>query len=386
VAVVFLVNGLVFASVVPRYPELKAQLGLSNAAFGSAIGAYGLGALLVGSAAGVLVSRWGSARVAPATAVLVGANLVALGVAPSWLALAAVLFVSGSLDAIADVAANTHGLRVERLYRRSILNSLHGLWSVGAVAGGLLGAAAAGAGLAVALHLSLAAALAVGASLGASRFLLRGRDDAERTGASEEPPRAATRSVVRLAGPVLALGTIAAVAQSIEDAGAAWSPVFLREDLGATAGVAGLAFVALQASQTVGRLLGDRVVTRFGDRLVARAGAGATALAMAGALAAPSPAAVVAAFAVAGLGIATLIPASARTADALPGLAPGVGLTLVSTVDRVAIFAAPPLIGVLADATSLRAALVALPVAATIVVALAPALGAPRVRAPRSRP
>jgi hypothetical protein len=65
-------------------------------------------------------------------------------VAPNWIALGGALFVVGPLDSIVDVAQNAHGLRVRRRYGRSIVNSLHGVWSIGAVLGGLMGAAAAG--------------------------------------------------------------------------------------------------------------------------------------------------------------------------------------------------------------------------------------------------
>ena len=51
------------------------------------------------------------------------------------------------------------------------------------------------------------------------------------------------------------------MAQTMEDTTAAWGGVYLREELGAAAAVSGLGFIALQSTQTVGRLLGDRVVT-----------------------------------------------------------------------------------------------------------------------------
>jgi hypothetical protein len=107
---------------------------------------------------------------------------------------------------------------------------------------------------------------------------------------------------------------------------------------------------------------------------VARAGAGLGGLAMAGALSTSSPLATVAAFGVIGLGIGTLIPASMRSADALPGLPPGAGLTVVGTIDRVAIFAAPPVIGAVADAAGLRVGLLAMPLAMVLVVLVAAAL------------
>jgi MFS family permease len=381
VAVLFFTNGALFANIVPRYPDLKAELGLSNAALGSAVAAYGLGALAVGMVAGVLVSRWGSARVAPVTTVAIAANLVVLGTAPSWIVLATALFVAGSLDAIADVASNSHGMRVERRYRRSILNSLHGLWSIGAVVGGCMGAAAAGLGMALALHLSIAAALFAALAVGASRFLLPGRDDTERaTSFTGRPGRTPQRGRLGIAGSVLTLGTIAAMAQVMEDTGGVWGVVYLREDLGAAAAVSGLGFVALQTCQTLGRLLGDRVVTRYGDLAVARAGTALAGGAMAAALAVPATASTVLALGAVGLGIGTLIPASMRTADNLPGLPPGVGLTLAGSVNRIAMLAAPPLIGVVADTYSLRAGLLVIPLAAALTLLLAPALPASPVR------
>jgi MFS family permease len=139
VAALFMVNGAMTGNLVPRFPDLKADLELSNTAFGSALGAYGLGALALGLLGGLLVRRFGSRRVAWVSSVAIAANLSLVGLAPSGLVLAAVLAVAGALDSFADIGANAHGLRVERIYGRSILNSLHGLWSIGAVVGGAMG-------------------------------------------------------------------------------------------------------------------------------------------------------------------------------------------------------------------------------------------------------
>jgi len=168
----------------------------------------------------------------------------------------------------------------------------------------------------------------------------------------------------------------------MEDSSATWGTVYLREELGAAAAVSGIGFVALQMMQIVGRLIGDRVVTRYGDRAVARAGAALAGGAMAGALAVPAAVTTVLAFGAVGLGIGTLIPAGMRAADDIPGLPRGVGLTLVGSVDRIAILVSPALIGLLADAFSLRAALIVVPLATAVVVLLARALPTSPVQRP----
>jgi MFS family permease len=153
------------------------------------------------------------------------------------------------------------------------------------------------------------------------------------------------------------LGVLAACGAFVEDAGSSWSALYLRSELGAEAAVAGLGFVALSGAMTVGRLTGDRVVDRFGRRRVARAGGALTALGTGLALALPSVPTALAGFALAGLGVATLVPAVYQAADELPGLPHGLGLAVINWLLRIGFLLSPPLVGALADATSLRVAL-----------------------------
>jgi MFS family permease len=102
VAALFLTNGAVFFNVVPRYPQIKAELGLSNGVFGTAVAAYPLGALLAGLLAGAAIRRLGSARVASFGIVLTTIATLAIPVAPGWILFGAVLFVVGALDSVVD--------------------------------------------------------------------------------------------------------------------------------------------------------------------------------------------------------------------------------------------------------------------------------------------
>ena len=384
VAALFLTNGAVFFNVVPRYPEIKADLGLSNTFLGTALVGYPIGALLAGLLAGAAIRRFRSARVAAFGIVVATVATLAIPVAPNWIAFSVALFVVGALDSVVDVAQNAHGLRVQRLYGRSIVNSLHGVWSIGAVLGGLMGAAAAGLHIPLAIHLSISAALFSTIALVAYRFLLPGPEDAERTAEAEDlaaadghpaaPPahhggwRSFTGPAVRM---LAALGVLAACGALVEDAGASWGAIYLTDDLHTGAATAGLAVVALQVAMTIGRLTGDRVVDRFGQRTVARAGGALAAVGMGAALAVPTVPTALAGFALAGLGFATLVPAAMHTADGLPGLPPGSGLTIVSWLLRGGFLLSPPLVGFVADLTSLRIGLLSVVAAGLITFVLA---------------
>ena len=380
VAACFFLNAVFYAGLVPRLPELKAQLGLSSTALGTALAALPLGALLAALSSAAFIRRFGSGRVASYGLVLLGVVVWTVSVAPNWLGLAAALLVVGALDAVVDVAQNAHGLRVQRHYGRSIINAFHGVWSVGAVVGGLLGSAAAGLQVPLGGHLAASAVVFGAVAVAASRAMLPGRDepDAVATDVPRERPRR------RTAVPALAvLGVLAACGAFVEDAGASWSALYLRTELAAGAATAGLGFVALSVAMTVGRLTGDRVVDRFGRRRVARAGGVLTAAGMGLALALPSVPATLAGFALAGLGVATLIPAVYQAADELPGLPHGVGLAVINWLLRIGFLVSPPLIGVLADATSLRVALLSVVLAGVGALVLGRALPG---RPPADRP
>ncbi|RBY77222.1 MFS transporter [Geodermatophilus sp. TF02-6] len=354
----FFVNAVLYANLVPRLPEVKERLGLSATSLGTALAALPLGALLAGLSAAVLIRRLGSGRVASWGLVLLAGVIWAVAVAPSWGALAAVLLVAGALDAVVDVAQNAHGLRVQRRYGRSILNAFHGIWSIGAVAGGILGSAAAGLGVPLGVHLGISAAVFGGVALLASRAVLPGPDDAGRDAAPHGGRPGPGRHPARAAVAALAaLGVLAVCGALVEDAGASWSALYLREELLTGAATAGLGFVALQAAMTTGRLTGDRVVDRFGRRRVVRVGGALTAAGMGLALALPSVATTLVGFTLAGLGVATLVPAVYAAADELPGLPAGLGLTVVNWLLRIGFLLSPPLVGAVADATSLRVAL-----------------------------
>ncbi|WP_062949597.1 MULTISPECIES: MFS transporter [Brachybacterium] len=408
VSLIFFLNGASFCAILPRYPELVESIGLSNTAFGLAVGLGPLGGLLAGLFAARLMSRFGSARTSVAFQLLASTSHLAIYVSGSWLWLTAALLLAQAADALTDISMNAHGMRVERRYRRSIMNSYHGWWSLGAVLGGLLGAAAAQVGLPLWAQ-GVAGLIVFGALvLGSYRFLLPGDDSTERapaaategTGgassdspagpsaasAAEVPPVApAGRRIagmgLRSLGLVAALGMVLVFAGSTEDAGNTWGALFMRSTFEATPFLAGMAFVALQGAQTIGRFTGDAIVDRLGDRVTARVGALIALVGMSIALLLPSPATALLGFAAAGWGIATLFPAAFRTADNLPGVPSGVGITVVGWFARLGFFLTPPLVGALADALTLRYALWLVPIYALGILAFSGVLSTRRTAA-----
>jgi fucose permease len=398
VSAFFLTNGAVYANLLPRLPEVKEAFGLSNTLYGLAVVAFPLGAILVGALPAKVIRRFGSARVAGLGTVLLSAGLALAGIGAGWGAgtgagvglFLAGMFLGGMLDAHVDTAQNAQGMEVQRARGRSIINSLHALWSLGAVAGGLMGAAALAFGVPLAWHLLGSGVVwSVVALLALRSALTREEGAALRTvdgaAAGTTTPDAAPGDSRRAPDPVrdgtgsggtgrvvvvgvLPVAAIAMAGVMVEDVGANWSAVYLASVLGTPLAAAGMGLVAMMAAQFVGRMLGDPMTDRWGRAAVARAGAALSAAGMLLVVLAPGPAAAVAGFALAGFGCATLVPAAFHAADDLPGLKPGTGLALVSWMMRISFLGLSPAVGALSDAAGLRLALVVVPVFALVAV------------------
>jgi MFS family permease len=371
VAAQFLTNGALFANLLPRFPEIKSDLALSNTVYGITIAAFSAGAFVAGLTAATLIRRFTSARVAVAGTVSIAMFVFIAGFAPSAVLVGCALFFAGASDAVTDVAQNAHALRVQRFYGRSIINSVHAVWAAGAVLGGLMGAGAIALHIPRPVHLGVSAVVFAGVVLVAYRFMLRGSDEDDHPASARAGGERAGRKVYLV---LIALAVIAIAGAMVEDAGSSWATLYLRDSVGAPGAVAAFGYIALVAFMFVGRLIGDRLVDRFGETAVARAGGALAAAGMGAALAFPSVPTTIAGFAAAGLGVATAIPAAMHGADQLPGLRPGTGLTIVTWLLRIGFLASPPVVGLIADSTSLRVGLLSVPVAGLVILVLAGAL------------
>ncbi|MCJ7712256.1 MAG: MFS transporter [Chloroflexi bacterium] len=374
VSALFFVNGAGFASILPRLPAIKESLDLSNAELGLAIAAMPVGGLLAGGLVGFFIARFGSGRTAAAAGTATALLVAAVGLAPTWVLLALAYLVFGAFDATMDASMNAHGLGVQRLYGRSILQGFHGLWSAGSMVGGAVGAAAALAGVPVQVQVVLVAPVLAVTVLIASRGLLPARmADAHAPGDAAEEHihvRNAPR-LLRVLGPIAMLGILCVVLQGTA---ATWSAVFLTDVLQLSAGFAAMAFVVYMAAMTVGRLTNDRWVDRFGGVPVVRAGAligaGGVALVIVSGASGLALAAFIG-FAAIGIGSSGLFPIMIAAAGSRPGIPAGHGVALTSWFVRIGLMVAPAAVGITADATGLGTAFVIPLVAALAIAALA---------------
>ncbi len=360
---VFFVNGVIVGTFTARLPWIADRLHLSSGMLGAVGLAASIGTIVTMPFAARFVHRYGPKA---ATRVLIAASSAALApsaFAPNLISLAAAMLLYGALMGTVDNAMNAQAVEAEHRIGKPIMSGLHGLWSVGVLAGALVGSLSAHAHIDPRLQFASVGALAAAAGVLASGWLVG------------QPPTgaAAEVKVPRFAWPhgaLLLIGLVGFAAIFVEYAANSWSSVFMHWELHSSQAEAAIGTGVFAASMAAGRLCGDVLVRRVGPRVSVRAcgilgTAGCALVAVS-----PDPAAALAGFVLIGLGVSVVVPLVFATAGRF-GPSPAISVAGVATVSYGAGMAAPSVIGGVADLSSLRVAF-----AVTGLLAVAVAAGA----------
>jgi fucose permease len=276
-----------------------------------------------------------------------------------WAGVIAV-FLFGGLTGAMDVAMNANAVVVERSMRRAIMSSCHAFWSLG----GLLGAGLGGLlinmtgiyGHAVALTIIAAIMLAVAWP----RVLV------DRPHPEEERPKGG----LPMTPLPWIIGIMALFSMIPEGAILDWGALYLRNELSASVTLSGFGFAAFSLTMAVMRFAGDLVRDRFGAVRTLQFCSSISIVGLLIAGLAPNAFVAIAGFAIAGIGISNMVPIAFSAAGNMPGMAPGIALSVVTTMGYSGILVAPSAIGFIAEHTGLAVVFLGLPVLHVVVLLL----------------
>ncbi|WP_242903414.1 MFS transporter [Actinomadura terrae] len=362
----FLATGLVLAGFFVRVPSLKLAFGLSDGRLGLLLTLPVLSGLAAMQLTGRLVARFGSAPIVRVTMAALPISLLFVATSGGQTRLALALLLFGALDGLVDVSMNAHAITVERTLNRRVMNSCHASWSIGAAAGSILGGLAIKAGLSLTEHFLIVALTLVAFTAATGPYMLTSSADRLPDRAPKPNHRTGWTPRVLMFG---AVGTIVLVCSGVVGN---WSGIFLHDELGMSLAAASLGYIFFSAFETGGRLVGDRLQTRFGAPLLIRCGAALAIIGLATVVLSPLPSLAVAGFAIFGLGLSVLLPiifsavghSGADTEGAASALAK------VSTLTYTGLLLGPMAVGLIAEKTGLTTTLTGLLALLTTTLAL----------------
>jgi len=350
VSLIFLIHGLIIATWASRIPAFQAQLHLSPAVLGRSLMMAAIGSVFAMPVAGWLIHKFGSLSITLGSTLGFGLALPLIAGSNTVLTLSVALLFYGAMAGSMDVAMNTHAVMLEKLYQRHIMSSFHALFSLGGMAGAALGGLVASRGVPVGLHFWVGGIALVAMSLLAFRWL-------PLPSPSADAEKLAPGGTIAWSVTLGALALLAFSIMLVEGAIADWSAIYLRTSVLTGPGLAALGYAVFSGAMAAGRLAGDYLTGKLGRAHLVCYGALLAAAGLAFVVVFGNAASALVGFTCAGAGLATIIPNTFAAAGNIEGTAPGPSLAVVTTAGYAGFLAGPPLIGSVAQLSTIRAAL-----------------------------
>lgn len=358
----FFCCGCIFATWAARIPAIKEKFHFNEAQLGGVLFMLPFGSLVALPFAGWSVQKFGSRFMTYLSAILYAALLLGIGYSPTVFLLSASLFFFGFWGDVLNIAMNTQALLVQQeLYTKPLMSSFHGMWSLGAMTGALMGGILMKAQLSTIQHFWWTAT-SIAAVTSFFLFHLIKKDS----------PRTSDQKL--FAWPdkaLLLLGAICFCCALCEGAMADWSSLYYKQVINDVNRVSTTGYTAFAFMMAFGRLIGDRLTAKLGYKGILTMDSALIAAGLGLAITLQHPAAVIIGFGLVGFGVATIIPIVYTLSGRTKTMATSAALAAVSTVGFTGFLVGPPIIGFVAHETGLRWALGIVLILGLIIMALA---------------
>jgi len=340
----FFLAGLCFSSWASRIPSIRQKLNLSDAELGIVLFALPVGLLISLPLSGWLINKSGSKKVIITSILLYSVILVAIGFAGTTFQLIACLFIFGLLGNMVNISVNTQAVGVEALYQRSIMASFHGLWSMAGFTGAAIGTFMIGKNIIPSYHFLLVTSLVFVIVLINFRHTL-----AKDFNTKKNQPL-----IFKPEKSLINLGLIAFCSMLCEGAMFDWSGIYFEKVVKADKALIGAGYTAFMLTMATGRFFADWFTNRIGLKHTLQVSGALTASGLLIAVMLPHLVTAIVGFLLVGFGVSSVIPLVYSVAGKSKVLSAGTALAAVSTIGFLGFLLGPPMIGLVAGATSLR--------------------------------
>jgi MFS family permease len=337
--------GLVFATWASRIPTIKSELNLSEGELGTILFALPLGQLTMMLFSAKIVTRFGSNVTLPISILLYTFSMTNLGLAQTEWQLAIGLYLLGLTANLTNISVNTQGVYTEGLFRRNIMLSFHGVWSMAGFTGALIGLVLLGFNISTYTHFVI---------VGIAVFVLVATNYTFLIKAKESQGAAKKQSFFKVDTTLMWLGIIGFCSMASEGVMFDWSGVYFKDVLQVKGSLSVLGYTSFMIMMALGRFFGDRLTQKIGRKKVMQISGCLISIGLLTAVIFPYLIPATLAFMVVGLGVSTIIPTMLSIAGKHPTIPTSQALTSVSSISFLGFLIGPPVIGHIAEAFGLQ--------------------------------
>jgi MFS family permease len=346
-ALFFFGMGFSFATWASRIPDIKSMLHLSEADLGGLLFALPVGQLIAMPFSGKIVTKYGSKQITIFGLLLYSACMPLLGLATSKVELGLALLLFGFFGNFCNIAVNTQGVYTQQLFEKPIMGSFHGSWSLAGFCGALVGLIMVSLELSVFNHFIIAFAMVCLLVLANYSFLIKAK--------TKELEEQTSYSFFKNPNMNLIwLGVICFCCMASEGIMFDWSGVYFKEIVKAPGGLVVLGYTTFMVSMASGRFLSDILVHKYGAKKVLIISGIVISSGLYLAVVLPYLIPCTIAFMMVGFGVSNVVPIIFNAAGNIKNVPPGIALTIVTSISFLGFLIGPPIIGFIAEMTSLQ--------------------------------
>ncbi|WP_310559919.1 MFS transporter [Flavobacterium sp.] len=337
--------GLSFATWASRIPTIKADLQLSDGELGTILFALPVGQLIMMFFSGKLVTRFGSDRVLLFAALLYAFSLTNIGLAQNAWQLALALVAFGIFGNLTNISINTQGVYTEGLFRKAIMSSFHGMWSLAGFTGALVGLGMLALNSTTYMHFVIVAFVVLLLVTINFKYLIKAKEKVH-------PEKKKTFRKPDMS--LVLLGVIGFCSMASEGIMFDWSGVYFKDIVKAPGSLIVVGYTSFMIMMASGRFFGDHLINKFGRKTVMQISGVMISFGLYMAVIFPYIIPCTIAFMIVGLGVSTVIPTLYSIAGKHPTIPTGEALTAVSSVSFLGFLLGPPVIGHISELFGLR--------------------------------
>jgi MFS family permease len=339
--------GFCFASWASRIPDIKSFLSLSEGELGTILFALPIGQLTAMPFSGKLVTRFGSRKVLLFSLILYAFCLTNIGLAAETWQLALGLYLFGICGNFSNISINTQGVYTEQIFKKAIMGSFHGSWSLAGFCGALVGLLMMAFELTPYQHFLIVFAI-VGLLIFINyRFLIKVKTVKQEIDIEKPKFRMPDKSLIWL-------GVIGFCCMASEGIMFDWSGVYFKDIVKAPGALVILGYTSFMITMASGRFLSDILVRKYGAKKILLVSGITISLGLYIAVIFPYLIPCTIAFMMVGFGVSNVIPIIYSAAGRNTTIPTGEALTIVTGISFLGFLMGPPIIGHIAELTSLR--------------------------------
>ena len=340
----FFISGMRFASWASRIPDIQLKLHLSDASLGTVLFALPVGSIGGLPISGYLVAKFGSRKMLLLSVILFPLSMVGIGLANNGIVLALQLVFFGISGNLMNICVNTQAVSLEALYKRSIMASFHGLWSLGGFSGALLGTLMVGLKISPVYHFLYMSITCLVLAFVVYPYTLK----------KEEPVAQRTSIFIKPDTYLLYIGFIAFGSMVCEGTMFDWSGVYFLKVVKASAALRSFGYISFMSSMAIGRFVGDKLISNLGRQKVLQMSGIIIASGLLVSVLLPYLVTATIGFLMVGFGVSSVVPLCFAMAGKSTKMASSLAIAAVSSIGFIGFLMGPPLIGYIAQAVSLR--------------------------------